>query len=386
MNPKKRIAVVTGTRAEFGHLQSILDQIKKTPELDLSLVVTGAHLSKAFGMTVHEIEQGGYEIAARVEILSDDDSPKGVCKSVAKAVDGFAEVFSHIRPELVLLLGDRYEILAAAEVCLIMNIPLAHIGGGDVTEGAIDEGMRHSLTKMSHLHFVTNDESAKRVVQMGEDPQSVYNVGAPSLDFIKQMKLLEADELLKEINFPKFKKNLLVTFHPVTLEPGQAESQIAELFSALEGFGPDVGIIFTKSNADTDGMRLNQILEVFADSHKNVKAYDSLGLLKYLSCLKYVDVVVGNSSSGLIEAPSFKVATVNVGDRQKGRPRATSVINCEPNSRSIKDAIDKALMLDCTAAINPYYQGGAAEKIVKVIAETKDFTKLLKKKFHAIKY
>jgi UDP-N-acetylglucosamine 2-epimerase (non-hydrolysing)/GDP/UDP-N,N'-diacetylbacillosamine 2-epimerase (hydrolysing) len=278
-------------------------------------------------------------------------------------------------------LGDRFEILAAAQAALVAAIPVAHIAGGDTTEGAFDESIRHCVTKMSHLHFVTNETAARRVRQLGENPEHIYTVGSPGLDLIKRMQLLGRKELEKDLGFSFQKRNLLITFHPVTLDRQPAEEQFSELLSALDSLGSDIGIIFTMPNADTGGRAIIKMIEEYVASRPHAKAYTSLGQLRYLSAIAHVDAVVGNSSSGLYEVPSFKKPTVNIGDRQKGRVQASSVINCKPESVDIVRAIKEAFSKDCSQAVNPYGDGESTPKVITALKGIPDYRELLKKHF-----
>lgn len=379
---KRRICVVTGSRAEYGLLYWLMKSIREDSALELQLVVTGMHLSPEFGSTYRVIEDDGFTIDAKVEMLLSSDTPVGIAKSIGLGVAGCAEALDRLRPDILVLLGDRFEIYAAAQAALIARIPIAHIAGGDTTEGAFDEAIRHSITKMSHLHFVTNEVSAQRVRQMGEAVEHVYNVGNPGLDQIRHLKLLGRDDLEQELGFELKPRNLLVTFHPVTLEMQSAHVQFQELLIALARFGTDTGIIFTKPNADTGGKALIQMIDEFVARHHNMKAYTSLGQLRYLSVLSHVDAIVGNSSSGLYEAPSFKKPTVNIGDRQKGRLQAASVINCPPLADEIVRAISAAFELDCSGVANPYGAGNSSPQIISILKSTTDLHSLLKKHFH----
>ncbi len=378
---KRKVCIVTGSRAEYGLLYWPMKEIAGDQDLQLQLVVTGMHLSPEFGLTYKAIEADGFAIDAKVEMLLSSDTPVGIAKSMGLGVIGFADTFDRLRPDILVLLGDRYEILAAAQAALVARIPVAHIAGGDVTEGAFDEAIRHSITKMAHLHFVTNEAAARRVRQLGENPQHVFNVGSPGLDFIKRIKLLNRVELEASLGHRFRTKNLLVTFHPVTLETASAQVQFQELLDALDRLGEDAGIIFTKPNSDTDGRILIRLMEDFASTHPNARVYDSLGQVRYLSTMAQVDAVVGNSSSGLYEAPSFAKPTVNIGDRQKGRLQASSVINCEPQADAIHQAVLRALASDCSGTRNPYGDGDSAVRIKDCLKRIAEPAALLKKHF-----
>lgn len=380
----RTICVVTGTRAEYGLLYWLMKGIAADPDLELQLVVTGMHLSPEFGLTYRQIEEDGFAITAKVEMLLSSDSPVGIAKSMGLGVIGFADAFDRLRPDIILLLGDRFEILTAAQAALVARIPVAHIAGGDSTEGAFDEAIRHSVTKMAHLHFVTNETAARRVRQLGENPAHIYNVGSPGIDQIKRLHLMGRHELEQSLELTFQKRNLLVTFHPATLGDVPAGVQFQELLDALDRLGPDTGIIFTKPNADTGGRAIIEMIEQYLTRRPGAWAYSSLGQLRYLSLIPQVDAVVGNSSSGLYEVPSFRKPTVNIGDRQKGRLQASSVINCEPRTGDIVRAIEKAMVLDCSGAINPYGDGEASSRIVaelKTIGNPRD---LIRKQFHDV--
>jgi UDP-hydrolysing UDP-N-acetyl-D-glucosamine 2-epimerase len=378
---KRKICVVTGSRAEYGLLYWPMKEIQNDPTLELQVVATGTHLSPEFDLTYKIIEADGFKINEKLEMLLSSDTPVGIAKSIGLGVIGFADVFDRLVPDLLVLLGDRYEMLAAAQAALVARIPIAHICGGDVTEGAFDESIRHCITKMAHLHFVSNEESGERVKQLGENPNHVYNVGSPGIDFINKLKLLTREELEKSLDFKFKKNNLLITFHPVTLEFQSAATQFNELLTAIDKLGKDVGIIFTKPNSDTDGRVIGKLMEEYTSTHPNAKSFTSLGQIRYLSAMSQVDVVVGNSSSGLYEAPSFKKPTVNIGDRQKGRLKADSVIDCLPNASDIENSIRKALALDCKNSVNPYGQGDSAIKIKNYLKQVISPNDLLKKTF-----
>lgn len=365
----KRVAAITSSRADYGLLYWVLKAIDDDPEMELTLIATGSHLSEAHGMTVNEIE---LRVNERVDIAP-GPSRLDAAKSLALAVSGIAAALSRHDPEIVLLLGDRFEILGAAEAALLLGLPIAHIAGGDVTEGAIDDAMRHSITKMSHLHFVTNEESAKRVRQLGEDPARVFVTGSPGLDTIRKMELLPRQEL----GFDFRERNLLVTFHPATL----AGEDVNELLAALDDL--DAGIVFTKGSIDPGAREIDEAIDAFVASHRDARAFVSLGQRRYLSFIAQVDAVVGNSSSGLYEVPSFGKPTVDIGDRQKGRLRAASVIHVPNERRAIREAIERAFTLDCSRTVNPYGDGHAAERIHRILRDTAAGPELLQKRFHS---
>lgn len=379
-----QICVVTGSRAEYGLLQPVMSALRSDERFDLQVVVTGMHLSPEFGYTVSVIEDDGYEITDRVESLISGDTPVALSKSIGIGVIGFADVFRRLTPDWLLILGDRFEVFAAAQAALVANIPIVHIAGGDTTEGAFDEAIRHCITKMAHLHFVTNELSARRVRQLGEDPTTIHVVGSPGIDAIKQMKLMDREALKKDLGISFKKRNLLITHHPVTLNPIGSIQELEALLSALDNFGDEIGLFFTKANADTFGRTINRVVEDWVSSRSNAVVFTSLGQLRYLSLMNEVDVVIGNSSSGLYEAPSLHTPTVNIGDRQGGRLSAASVIHCQPEPVAIYDAINEAFTLNVSEVENPYGEGHATPRIIEAIAAVDDPIKLLKKRFHMI--
>lgn len=366
----RKICVITGTRAEYGLLRWVMQGLKDDNELTLQVIATGMHLSPEFGLTYHEIEQDGFRIDRKVEMLTSSDTPVGIAKSMGLGMIGFADALNQLRPDLIVVLGDRFEIFAAVASALVARIPVAHLHGGETTEGAFDEALRHSITKMSHLHFVAAEEYRRRVIQLGEQPERVFLVGGLGIDNIKRLKLLDRTELETSLDFKLSSKNLLITFHPVTLETATASDQMAELLAAL-GELKDTQLIFTLPNADTDGRGMIRMVEQFVSQHPNARAYTSLGQLRYLSCIAHVDGVVGNSSSGLLEVPSFMKGTINIGDRQRGRLQAASVLNCEPTRQSIAAALarlyDPEFQATLSLGRNPYGEGGASEQVVETI-------------------
>ena len=382
----RKICVITGTRADYGLLRWIMQGIKAQPELTLQVIATGMHLSPEFGLTYREIEQDGFQIDRKVEMLTSSDTAVGIAKSMGLGLIGFADALNEMKPDIIIVLGDRFEIFSAVAAALVARIPIAHVHGGEVTEGVIDEAIRHSITKMSHLHFVATDEYRKRVIQLGESPERVFMVGGLGIDNIKHLKLLDRAELEASLDFKLGKKNLLITFHPVTLETATATDQMIELLEALAML-KETKLIFTMPNADTDGRGLIKLVERFVAQHPDARAYTSLGQVRYLSCIAHVDGVVGNSSSGLLEVPSFKKGTINIGDRQRGRLQATSVINCEPNRLSIAAALkrlyDADFQMGLKQTINPYGEGGASQKIVATVESTA-LEGILKKHFYAL--
>jgi len=386
MGNGRKICVVTGTRAEYGLLYLLMKKVRDDRALELQVIATGMHLSPEFGLTYQVIEKDGFNIDAKVEMLLSSDSPVGIAKSIGLGVIGFADALDRLRPDILVVLGDRYEILAAVQASLVEKIPVAHIAGGDTTEGAFDEAIRHSITKMSHLHFVTNQPAAERVRQLGENPEYIFNVGSPGIDQIKSVELLQREALEQILDFKFLNKNLLVTFHPATLERQPATEQFNELLKALDNLGSDVGLIFTRPNSDTGGRALIQMLEKYVSTHSNAKEYASLGQVNYLSTIAQVDAVVGNSSSGLYEVPSFKKPTVNIGDRQKGRIQSASVINCNPISHEIEEAIKDAFTRDCSDVVNPYGDGTSIQKIIRILKGTANLEGLLKKHFFEVNF
>ena len=380
----KKVCVITGTRAEYGLLRWVIEGIRDSAQLHLQLVVTGMHLSPEFGMTANAIEEDGFTIDRRVEMLLSSNTSAGVTKSMGVGMMGFADVFSDLDPDLILVLGDRYEIFAAAAAATIARIPIAHLHGGESTEGAFDDAFRHSITKMSHLHFVAACEYRDRVIQLGEDPDRVFLVGGLGIDSIRKLDLLSRGDLGSDLGFRFREKNLLVTFHPVTLERNASERQMDQLLAALSVL-KDVGLIFTMPNADPEGRALFGRIEQFCADNENAMAYTSLGQRRFLSCMKHVDGVVGNSSSGLIEAPALKTGTVNIGDRQRGRLRAQSVIDCEPVESAIRIALDRLFSDDfqftLNDVVNPYGHGGASAKVVQQL-EIINLDSILKKHFY----
>lgn len=382
----KKICVVTGTRAEYGLLYWLMKGIEQESDLQLQLIVTGMHLSPEFGLTYKEVEKE-FKIDKKVEMLLSSDTPVGITKSMGLAQIGFADAFAELQPDLLIVLGDRYEIFAAASAAMIARIPIAHLHGGETTEGAFDEAIRHAITKMSHLHFTAAEVYRNRVIQMGEAPERVFNVGGLGIENIKRLPLLNQADFEQAINFKLASKNLLVTFHPVTLENATAQGQFANLLAALDAL-THTHLIFTKANSDTDGRIINQMIDDYVSQNPDKAiAFTSMGQLRYLSAMQFVDAVVGNSSSGLIEAPSFKIATINVGDRQKGRLKASSVVDCAPNTQAISAALQtvysSAFQTQLAGCENPYGKGQSSAQIVATI-KTVSLTTLLQKQFYSL--
>ena len=380
----KNICIVTGTRAEYGLLRWLMDGINKSTKLELQIIATGMHLSPEFGLTYKEIENDGFKIDRKVEMLVSSDSSNGIVKSMGLGMIGITDALEDLKPDLLLVLGDRYEIFSAVSASMVYRIPVAHLHGGEATEGLIDEPIRHSITKMSHLHFVANTEYRKRVIQLGEQPDRIFLVGGLGIDNIVKLNLMERKDFEKSINFKLGIKNLLITFHPVTLEKNTSEKQMNEILMALKEL-KNTHLIFTMPNADTEGRIIFQMIEGFVNNHPHAKSFTSLGQLRYLSSIKHVDGVIGNSSSGLTEVPTFKKGTINIGDRQRGRIKAESVIDCKPTTKSILDAIKKLYSSEFQQKLktvkNPYGSGGASEAIVKTL-ENISLKTILKKKFY----
>jgi GDP/UDP-N,N'-diacetylbacillosamine 2-epimerase (hydrolysing) len=380
----RKICIVTGTRAEYGLLRWVMEGVRQAPDLELQIIATGMHLSPEFGLTYQEIEKDGFHIDRKVEMLLSSDTPSGLAKSMGLGLIGCGDVLQQLQPDIMMVLGDRFELLSAVVAAMVARIPVAHLHGGESTEGAFDEAIRHSITKMSYLHFVAAEEYRKRVVQLGEHPDRVFLVGGLGIDNIKKLDLLDRSSLESSLDFKLGPKNLLITFHPVTLENATSYKQLAELLMALEAL-EDTHLIFTMPNADTDGRVLMDMIKQFVGDHPKARAYTSLGQLRYLSCLKYVDGVVGNSSSGLLEVPSFSKGTVNIGDRQRGRLKATSVIDCSPERESIAGALRKLYSKEFQLALgtvqNPYGEGGASKKVVEILQDH-SLDSTLKKPFY----
>ena len=386
----KRIGIMTGTRAEYGLLKSLMQEINKDNDLELYLIVSGMHLSPEFGMTYKEIEEDGFEINAKVEMLLSSDSPAGISKSIGLGVIGFADEFQRADLDMLILLGDRYEALSAAISAMVMRIPIAHLHGGELTEGAIDEGIRHSITKMSYLHFTSTEQYRNRVIQLGENPERVFYVGALGVENIKKINLMTKEELEKSIHFEIDENTVVVTYHPVTLENNTVEEQFLNLLKVLDR-NPKIRMIFTKANADTNGRIVNELIDKYAaQNSERACAFMSLGQKRYLSALKYCRIVIGNSSSGIIEAPYFGKPIINIGDRQKGRICADSVINCGYTQQEIQQAMETALTEEfenkARNCRNPYEKENTAANIISVIKDYLLNDKIkLKKGFYDIK-
>lgn len=372
----RKICIITSTRAEYGIMSRLIDKINADSELDLQLIVTGSHLSDKFGQTYKEITS---PITKKIDI----EPEKEPAHTMAVAIEKFSQAFVELKPDLILILGDRYEIMSVAIAAMLNNIPIAHLHGGEATYGAIDEAIRHSITKMSHIHFASCEEYKKRIIQLGENPKSVFNVGALSVENIENIKLLSREELEKELNFKFGEKNLLATFHPVTLENSTSNEQFSELLSALDEL-KNTKIIFTKPNSDRDNQAIIDLIDEYVRDNKNTIAFNSMGFLKYFSAMQFIDGVMGNSSSGIMEIPSFKIGTINIGDRQKGRIQAKSIINCEPKKEDILAAISRLYSQDFQNNLknvqNLYKQENTSDTIIKIL-KSFNLENILKKTF-----
>ncbi len=383
---KRKICFITGTRAEYGLMRQLILSAYKDQNIIPQLIVTGSHLSRNHGLTYKEIESDGIVISKKIDLKIKGDTAKEIAEYMSLALTSFSKVFSSLKPDLVVVLGDRYEIFSAATAAMILNIPIAHIHGGETTEGAFDEAMRHSITKMSHLHFVAASEYKKRVNQLGENLNNIFLVGGLGVDAIRHLKLLNKRELEKSLNFSFGKKNLLITVHPETLEKNQTtKNQVSELLEALEEIN-DTKLIFTLPNADTGNLQITNLIKRFHQKHLGSSIiFSSLGQLRYLSVLKFVDGIIGNSSSGLTEAPSFRIGTINLGDRQSGRLKAESVLDCDFEKKkiifSIKKMYSKSFQNKLSFVSNPYGKAGASNKILRVIKKF-PLNGILKKQFY----
>ncbi len=385
---KNKICIITGTRAEYGLLKPLIQKVHESETSELQLAVTGMHLSPEFGLTYQEIEKDGYPVTAKIEMLLSSDTPAGITKSMGVAMIGFADFFETHKPDIAVILGDRYEMLAAAAAAMAAAVPIAHIHGGELTEGIIDEAIRHSITKMSHLHFTSTEEYRRRVIQLGEQPQMVYNVGAPGIENIKKIKLLDKQSLEKELGFSLSDVTVLVTYHPVSLENMSTEVQFQNILDVLDEH-KEITVIFTKANSDINGRIINQMIDEFVSRNRDRCAgYVSLGQLKYLSTLQFCRAVLGNSSSGIIEVPSFGIPTVNIGDRQRRRLHAKSVIDCGNEKEQVEAALEKALSDEFLSEIagekNPYEGKQTADKIYRIITEALSSGIHMKKEFYDV--
>ena len=381
----RKICVVTGSRAEYGLLSGLMHAIKNDPELELQIIATNMHLSPEFGLTYRNIEQDGFTINKKVVMLLSSDTANATAKSVGLGFIGFADAYEDLKPDMVVVLGDRYEIISAVSTALFYKIPVAHLHGGEITEGAYDDCIRHSITKMSHLHFTSTEKYRQRVIQLGEDPNRVFNVGAPGIENIKKVPLMNKEELEGTLDgFIFGDKALLVTYHPVTLENSTAEEQIKNLLSALDEY-PDYKVIFTLPNSDTDGRVIIQLINEYVAKHSDrAVAYTSLGLRRYLSVLQFVKAAVGNSSSGIIEVPSFGIPTLNIGDRQRGRLAAESVVNCGTSKEDIIAGLERVLNAETKEIHNPYEGKNTTADILQVL-KTYPLGGLIQKSFYNLK-
>ncbi len=376
----RKIGVVTTTRADYGILSTLLQKIKESPRLELILYVSGTHLEEKHGKTVSEIEAAGHPYH-KIPLGMESDSSQAWARSLSRAQIGFEKVLRETKPDILVQLGDRVEQIPVALSAALLKIPIAHIHGGEVTEGAIDESIRHALTKLSHLHFTTCDEYKERVIQMGENADHVWNVGSLAVQSLKTLKFLSKDDLEKKLNIKFGSKNLLVTLHPETLQDEKYQESMANnLLSALKKIPQDVFLLFTATNADVSGEKINQKIQEFVKSHKNSSFVTSLGAVNYFSCLKFFDGVLGNSSSGIIEAPSFGLSTINIGKRQEGRVRAASVIDASNNESEIVSALNKIFLEKPKSSTNPYAKENTVEKMVEIL-EKIDLKGILVKKF-----
>ena len=384
---KRKICIVTGSRAEYGLLYWLIKEVEADKNLELQLIVTGMHLSSNFGFTYKEIEND-FKIDKKININLSSDTSLGISKSMGLAQTSFAKAYKKLRPDIVVVLGDRYEIFSAASTAMISKIPIAHIHGGEITEGSWDDCIRHCITKMAHIHFTATEEYKNRVIQLGENPRRVFNIGGMGIENIKKLKLLSRSKFEESINFKLNKKNILVTFHPVTLGNNTSKKYFQEILKAINELD-NTNIIFTKTNSDLDGQIINQMIDRFTSKYPEKSiGFTSLGQLRYLSALKYIDAVVGNSSSGLLEAPSFKIGTINIGERQKGRIKAQSVIDCLATKKDIQRSFKKLYSKNFQKLLfnvnNAYDKGYSSKKIIRVLKNFK-LKNILKKNFYNIK-
>ena len=383
----RKICVFTGTRADYGLLKPLLTAINEDKNLKLQLVVSGTHLSPEFGLTYREIEEDGFQISEKIEMILSSDTSTGVAKSTGIGIIGFSDAINRLKPDISIVLGDRFEEFAFVYTSFINKVPVVHISGGEITEGALDDSLRHAMTKLSHIHLVATEEYKKRVIQMGEEPWRVHNVGEIGLIGMKK-DLMTKEEFEKSINFKLNKKNILVTYHPETLNVDKIKNDFKEILSALSEL-KETNIIFTKSNSDEGGRIINQMIDEFVKSRDNCIAFTSLGRKRYLSGLQFIDIVLGNSSSGLVEVPSFKKTTINIGNRQKGRVKAKSVIDVKPDKNEILKAIDLTYSTSFQNMLknvqNPYEKEDTLPYILNLL-KTVDLEKLIIKKFYDIKF
>lgn len=383
---KRKICVVTGSRAEYGILRGLMNAMKDDPDLTLQVIATNQHLSKLQGETYMEIERDGFVIDYKVYMADDDapDTANTTAKAIGRGVSGFADAFDVLQPDLLLILGDRYEMLAVASTALIYKIPIAHLHGGEITEGAFDDAIRHAITKMSHLHFTSTEAYRKRVIQLGEQPDRVFNVGALGVENVMKNDFMTKEEVEQSLNFQLTDKCFLCTYHPVTLSNMSSESQVMNLLQALDDY-KDYHIIFTYSNSDTHSQIIIKRIQEYVDQNPGRCMFiPSLGQRRYFSALRYAKAVLGNSSSGIIEVPSFGIPTLDIGDRQKGRIAADSVIHCGFSTEEIKAGLDKVVAYNSKAIANPYYKEGTCDAILKVI-KTYPLETIIQKHFYDIR-
>ena len=391
MKAKRKICIVTGTRAEYGILSRLMNELQQREDVQLQIIATNMHLSPEFGLTYKEIEGDGFVIDKKVEMLLSSDTPVGTVKSMGLASIGFADAYSELTPDIIVILGDRYEMLAAASAALIMGIPVAHLHGGEITEGAYDDAIRHAITKMSYFHFTATDEYRNRVIQLGEEPSRVFSTGAPAVENIREEELMTLAELENSLDFKLGEKFLIVTYHPVTTEKGTSKLQIHNVLEALESYLTEGTVLITLPNSDSDGRLITSMIREWAAKYpEKVKLVVSMGRKRYFSALALSSGVMGNSSSGLIEAPSFRKPTLNIGDRQKGRAQGNTVFNCDADKDSIlaamKEAFSKASVERVSReGTNPYEKEGTLSKIVEVLT-TAELPKNLSKHFYDVKF
>ncbi len=386
---KRKICIYTSTRAEYGLLSGVIQTIHESSALQLQILASGMHLSTEFGMTIQNIRYDGFEPDETIEILLSSDTPAAICKSMGLALIGYGEAIQRLKPDIVLLLGDRFETFCMAAAAQVCGVPLAHIHGGEITEGVVDEAFRHSITKMAQLHFAAFETYRQRIIQLGEAPERVFDVGALGVENILHMPLIARSDLERSVGFKLEKPYFLVTFHPVTLEKETSKGQFQSILDALDAF-PEYNVIFTKGNADTDGRIVNRLIDDYAKARpERCVAVSSLGSLRYMSSMKYADAVIGNSSSGIIEAPSLKIPTVNIGDRQRGRIQAASILNCIPDADAIRQTIEQALSPAFQEKLpgisNPYDRPGTCSAIVGLLERT-DIKGIIKKTFHDVNF
>lgn len=378
----KKVCVFTGTRAEYGQLEPLMRLLDRDRDIRLQILVSGTHLSPEFGLTYKAIEEDGFTINEKVEMLESSDSPAGICSSMGRGLAGYGEAFERLKPSILIIAGDRYEALAAATAAAVCSIPIAHLHGGEITLGATDELYRHAITKLSQLHLAATEEYRQRIIQMGESPDRVFNVGALAVENTIRMELLPKNELEDDLGFKMGDSCLLITFHPATMDDSPAAEQMMSLLTALDKL-EGIRMIFTKANADSGGRTINELIDNYAQANpEKAVAFTSLGQLRYLSAMSHAAAVVGNSSSGITEAPAMKTPTVNIGSRQQGRVRAESVIDCPAESKDIAKAVEKALSPEfkavAKATSNPYFQEETSQKMLEIIKDFKTGTGICK--------